>query len=136
MKTYFWREGKTVSYEELLEILKQIINREVIDGLEDEEVNKLYAKIYDSAYESIKTYLEIKDYKIINARQCMLTAYKTKLCNNQSLFDEALARRQALESQCLEEAYSKSLRDFIKEDYYPALKGMESKLCPPQFGSI
>ena len=31
MQTYFWREGRAVSYEELREILKQIINRKVID---------------------------------------------------------------------------------------------------------
>ena len=54
METYFWREGKTIAYNELLEVLKQIINSKVIDELQQEELDKLYVRVYDTAYENIK----------------------------------------------------------------------------------
>lgn len=60
METYFWREGRAVKYEEMLEMLKQMINRKVIDELDDSEVDKLYVKVCDSVYLSIKQYLEEK----------------------------------------------------------------------------
>lgn len=136
MDTYFWREGQVVQYEELLEILKQIINRKIIDELADDEVDKLYVKVCDSVYLSMKQYLEGKNFKIINLRQCLLTAYQVKLVNNKPLWDEALERKRLIEEglPSYKHAYAKGLKDFIKEDYYVELQSMESKLGTPQFG--
>lgn len=136
METYFWREGKTIAYNELLEVLKQIINSKVIDELQQKELDKLYVRVYDTAYENIKGYLEEKNFRIINMNQGMLTATKQKLIDDKALWDEALERRQLIEQGCpsSEQSYKKMLKQFIKEDYYPALKGLESKLCKPEYG--
>nr|WP_302596736.1 hypothetical protein [uncultured Cellulosilyticum sp.] len=137
MQTYFWREGRAVSYEELLEILKQIINRKVIDELADDEIDKLYVKVCDTAYLSMKKYLEEKNFKIINPKQGLLTAYQVKLVQDKGLWDEALERKKLIEEgvPSYKQAYEKGLKNFIKEDYYPALKAMESKLGTPHFGN-
>lgn len=136
METYFWREGRAVKYEELLEVLKQIINRKVIDELADDEVDKLYVKVCDSVYLSMKQYLEEKNFKIINPRQGLLTACQVKLVKNKALWDEALERKRLIEEglPSYKQAYTKGLKDFIKEEYYAELKSLESKLGTPQFG--
>ena len=136
MKAYFLREGKEVGYEELLEVLKQIINRKVINELADDELDKLYIRIYDTAYNSIKEYLEAKNFRIINVKQGMLTASKAQAINNKSLWDEALERKKLIEEGCpsCKQSYSKGLREFIVEDYYPELVQTGIQICKPQYG--
>lgn len=134
METYFWREGRAVKYEEMLEMLKQMISRKVIDELAEDEVDKLYVKVCDSAYLSIKQYLEEKNFKIINAKQGLLTACQVKLIKNKGLWDEALERKKAIETGAKDQVFGKGTKEFIKEEYLVELKSLEDKLGTHQYG--
>lgn len=134
METYFWREGRAVKYEEMLEILKQMINRKVIDELAEDEVDKLYVKICDSAYLSIKQYLEEKNFKIINPKQGLLTACQVKLVKNKPIWDEALERKKAIETGTKDQVFNKGTKEFIKEEYFVELKSLEDKLGTHEYG--
>ncbi len=134
MQMHFWKEGQVLNYEELLETLKQIINYKVIDELSDEEIDKLYVKVWDTAYYSIKQYLEERNFRIINPRQGLLTAYQVKLVLDKALWDEALERKTLIEKgvPSCKQVYEKGIRSFIKEDYFLSLKEMKDKLAIPQ----
>lgn len=134
METYFWREGRAVKYEEMLEMLKQMINRKVIDELDDSEVDKLYVKVCDSVYLSIKQYLEEKNFKIINPKQGLLTACQVKLVKNKSLWDEALERKKVIEEGAKDQVFNKGIKAFVKGEFFDELKSLEDKLGTREFG--
>lgn len=120
----FYKEGKVIGFEELIDVIGEMITRKVLDNLEDEEMKKIYIKTCDTTYLAMRHYLEAHDYRIVNVKQLLLTALQTKIIDDQAVWNEVKARRDLIEVSATDytERFEKNTRDFIKEVYYPAMQ--------------
>lgn len=135
MGTVFLREGKTISYYEVVELLERIISEDILASLDEQQVQSFYVRLFTATYTSIATYLESRGYKIINERQGLLTAYKTKIIEDKAVWDQLLQVSKSfgeVEKADVEEEYliqsKEEVISFIEEKVYPAIKKLQNKI--------
>lgn len=128
--TSFWREGKKMSYGELTDAFGEMISKEVLAQLDSSNLEQFYVRSFESAYNAMKVYLEAKNYKVINCKQALITAHKVKLIQDPVIWEKAWQIKESILSnyESYEMNYKETLRDFIKESYYPALTELNKKM--------
>ena len=124
MNNTFAREGKLLSCTEMTDMLRQMINKNILHELDYENLQSFYIKLFNAVYLEMKTYLECKNYKIVNERQCFITGVQKKLISDSKVWDEALEKAKNINNGVLVE----NLATFIVEEYYPEMKMLISKL--------
>lgn len=120
----FYKEGKVIGFEELIDVVGEMISRKVLDSLEHEEMKKLYVKTCDVTCSAMRNYLEANDYKIVNVKQLLLTALQVKIIEDKEVWNEVVERRNMIldDTTAYTEKFQQSTGTFIKEVYYPAMK--------------
>lgn len=124
MNNTFAREGKLLSCTEMTDMLRQMINKNILHELDYENLQSFYIKLFNAVYLEMKIYLECKNYKIVNERQCFITGVQKKLISDSKVWDEALEKAKNINNGVLVE----NLATFIVEEYYPEMKMLISKL--------
>ena len=124
MNNTFAREGKLLSCTEMTDMLRQMINKNILHELDYENLQSFYIKLFNAVYLEMKIYLECKNYKIVNERQCFITGVQKKLISDSKVWDEALEKAKNINNGIMVE----NLATVIVEEYYPEMKMLISKL--------
>lgn len=118
MSTTFYKEGKVLSYTELTHMLGHMIEKKVINELDESALQSFYIRLFEATYTKIKEYLEAKNYKVVNYRQGLITATQVKLIGEPEIWYEALEKKNLItEGKEIED-----LPHFITNVYYNQMK--------------
>ena len=124
METTFCREGKSLSYAELTQMLGNMIEKNILGELDQEALEKFYLRLFETTYAKIRDYLELKNYKVVNYRQGLLTASQVKLITKPEIWYEALERKNLIDKG----KTTDHLRRFIIYTYYKEMRVLLSVL--------
>ena len=124
MNHTFAREGKLLSCIEMTDMLGQMIEKDILKELDSENLQNFYLKLFNAVYLEIKDYLECKNYKVVNERQCFITGAQKKLINNLHIWNEALEKAKNINNSMQVE----KLAEFITDFYYPEMRTLIIKL--------
>ncbi len=120
MDTAFYKEGRLLSYTELTHMLGHMIEKKIISELDQNALEKFYLRLFEATYTKIKEYLEIKNYKVVNYRQGLLTATQVKLIAKPEVWYEALEKKNLID----EGKELNDLNHFITHVYYSEMRGL------------
>ncbi len=120
----FFREGKTLTYMELTQMLGQMIEKNILSQLDKIDLEKFYVSFFEASYSKLKYYLESKNYKVVNEKQGLLTASQIKVLNSVEIWYEALEKRNAI----IQGKVIAGLENFIVNSYYNEMKKLVSIL--------
>ena len=126
MEATFLREGKEMTYIEVIESLENMIRKGIIDGLDRKEIENLYVRLFETSAKSLKDYLNYKNYTVKTAKQGVQTAIELKLIPNQSSLKKALEIYESIKKD--EERKRSEIKEFLCEEYYPIMKQLEQKI--------
>lgn len=118
MSTTFYKEGKVLSYTELTHMLGHMIEKKIINELDKDALQEFYLRLFEATYAKMKEYLEIKNYKIVNYRQGLITATQIKLIGEPQVWYEALEKKNLID----EGKEIGDLSHFIIDVYYNQMK--------------
>ena len=124
MKHTFEREGKVLSCTEMTELLGNMIEKHILSELDYENLQSFYVKLFNVVYQEMKVYLECRNYKIVNERQCFITGAQKKVISNLHIWYDALEKAKNINNGI----EVKNLAEFIEEFYYPEMKMLIIKL--------
>ncbi len=124
MNNTFAREGKLLSCIEMTDMLGQMIEKNILSELDNQNLQNFYVKLFNVMYQEMKVYLECKNYKIVNERQCFITASQKKFISNLDIWYQALDKVKNINKGMEVE----NLAQFIEDFYYPEMKMLIIKL--------
>lgn len=124
----FYKDGRKFDYVEVIESLSSMSKQNVLSQLEQEEINKLYVRIFDSTKEVVTNYLEKLEYKVVGIRQSFLTLVKLKVIGHFEVWDKAIMLYEEIEKNYKS---SNEIASFMSHEFLEAMKelnqGIESK---------
>lgn len=95
----FYREGKKMSYLEVIEILNALITKDILLQLEEREVYHFYLRILEATREFVTTYLEVQGYKVTNMKQAFVSLAKLKVISDISEWNKALRFQEDIQEE-------------------------------------
>lgn len=124
----FFKEGKKLNYEEVVETLSVLIKQNILPHLETEEIYNLFLKLFNFTESVVNHYLEESGYRVVNAKQTFLTAWKLNLVTDTDVWNEAIQIKNAIEAGKNISKHKETLVVFISDSYYSAMKELKTNL--------
>ena len=121
----FYREGKKINYLEVIETLDELVKKDILTQLQEQEIKNFYVRIFDFTKEMVTIHLEKLGYKVINARQSFLTLVQLKEISNYEVWDQAI---QLYDTSILGESSKDDIVKFMSQTLSSAMKDLNTKL--------
>lgn len=124
----FFKEGRRISYSEVVETLSMLIKQNILSQLETEEVYSLFLRLFRFTENALESYLEEIGYKTTNSKQTFFTASRLNIVSDLVVWDKAIQVKKDIEAQAGELVSKEILIAFISEPYYQAMKILRTNL--------
>lgn len=124
----FLREGKKLSYKEVIEMHQSLIKQNILQQLEVEEVNNLFMKTLRFTEERLNSCLAKGGYKADNAEQVFESATRLRLTSDISIWKQALEFQDKIERQEVSEKDKNDLVNFMSKSFLEAMQRLEKQL--------
>lgn len=121
----FYCEGKKLNYLEVVQTLDELVKKDILTQLQEQEIRDFYVRIFDFTEEMITTHLEKLGYKVINVRQSFLTLVQLKEISNYEVWDQAI---QLYDTSKLGKSSKEDLVKFMSQTLSDAMKDLNTKL--------
>lgn len=86
----FYRQGKKLDYAQVIETLNVLIKQDILTQLEEQEIGKLFVRLFESTQEAITVYMEKIEYRIINIRQSFVTLKQLNKISDYEVWEQAI----------------------------------------------
>ena len=57
METTFLKEGKEMTYHEVIESFENMINKGIVENLDENQIKSLYVRLFEVVFKNLKEYL-------------------------------------------------------------------------------
>lgn len=115
----FIKEGRKMTYLEVVDWLVSLERNEILSYLEESELVGLYNRLFDWHMDVLKDCLH-KAGSLVNKEEGIINEAKAlKIISQKAVWDQALVLRKQSEEEVKE-----TLLPFIKEKYIPEMKKM------------
>ena len=121
----FYREGKKCNYYEVIETLSTLVNKEILNNLNEEEVDRFFIRIMNFTREIISEYLQKLDYKVVNLKQSFLTLEQLKMVTQYEIWEQAIKFEEEIKG---EKPREKNLIEFMSKSLLEAMKELDMNL--------
>lgn len=119
----FLKEGKKLSYNEIVEMHQSLIKQNILPQLEIEEINSFFMRMLKFIEERLNVHLVAAGYKANNTQQVFENAARLRLTTDTSIWQQALEFQQKIESkENTDEIYKENLINFMSEGFFEAMK--------------
>lgn len=122
----FIREGKRISYEELIETMDSLVKQNILSQLEMQELSRLLIQILDFTEETIAGELKEAGHRSKDLKKIFLTAKQHKLLNQVDVWNKAIEIKENEEAK--NQIDREEMIHFISNDYLKAMKSLNKKL--------
>ncbi len=121
----FYREGKKCNYYEVIETLSTLVNKEILNNLNEEEVDRFFIRIMNFTKEIISEYLQKLDYRVVNLKQSFLTLEQLKMVTQYEIWEQAIKFEEEIKA---EKPRQKNLIEFMSKSLLEAMKELDMNL--------
>lgn len=124
----FYKEGKKISYTEIVKMLGTIIKEDMLSEFETEEVYNFFMRLFSFTENEIKNYLTEIGYQAISSKQAFFTASRLKIIPDVAVWNEALQVKESIKMNRNESIDKETLVKFITGPYYQAMQILKTNL--------
>lgn len=122
----FIREGKRLSYEEVIKMVDELIKQNVLSELDVQELNKLSNRIVNFTEETLRNILKEQGYSPNKTKTIFTKAEQLNLLSDVSTWNKAIEMREnEEESETIEK---EEIVSFISNDYLKAMRSLNKRL--------
>lgn len=118
----FFKEGKKLTYSEVVEVLKSLIKQDILSYLEPNELNNLFIRLLNFTKETLSRCLTSQEYVMRDSRELWTRAMKHKIIANEPVWKKALKLQEEIEKEEGESIDKTSLVEFISGDLCQAMQ--------------
>lgn len=118
----FLKEGKKLSYNEVIEMHQSLIKQDILPQLETEEINSFFMRVMKFIEEKLNLHLIAAGYKANNTQQVFENAARLRLTTDTSVWQQALEFQQKIESKENTDEDKDSLIKFMSGGFLEALR--------------
>lgn len=127
MENTFLKEGKEMTYNEIIESFENMINKGIVENLDENQIRSLYVRLFEVVFKNLKEYLLHINYTVKTVRQGVLTVLELKLIEDSACLQKALKIYENIKEN-VGEVDGNDLKVFLCKDYYYLMKVLGQKV--------
>lgn len=118
----FFKENRRLSYLEVYEINKSLVEDGILEELQPEELNNIFLRLLKFIEDELKVCLEKMGYDIQQSKEILNDAIKLRLISNSDVWKDCITYKQYITESQLQNINREQLIDFMSSKFMNAIK--------------